>query len=143
MKVELSEKRECARLKFSYPVELKLFSPNLITRSYMGYIKDISRKGACIQIKDRYRRFDRIERRDSWLEIVISVPRGERVSLNARICWIRKDVPQQDSSVLTGLEFQNINDRHLEQINRLSRIRKKDQTMLTNLFDHYIKQNLK
>lgn len=77
------------------------------------------------------------------IELTIDVPQGEQVSLNTRICWIKKDNLQKSSSVLIGLEFDEINEGQLEQIRRLTRIRKKDHQMLNDLFDYYVKQSFR
>ncbi len=143
MNITLSEKREYPRLKLSYPLELTLFSPNHMDKTFIGYIKNLSTKGACIQLEDRYNRFDMIEQQDSWIELLIDMPQGEQVSLNTRICWIKKDSLQKSFSILIGLEFKGIKEGQLEQIKRLYRIRKKDRRMLHDLFDHHVKQTFR
>jgi hypothetical protein len=140
MKTTISEQRKYTRSKLSYPLELTLFSPNHMDKSFIGYFKNLSTKGACIQLEDRYNRFDMIEKHESWIELVIDVPQGEQVSLNTRICWIKKDSLQKSFSILIGLEFKGIKEGQLEQIKRLSRIRKKDHQMLHDLIDHHVKQ---
>ncbi len=142
MKPALSEKRVHTRLILSYPLELTLFSPNLLEKSFIGFIKNLSTKGACIQLEDKHNRFDIIEQRDSWIELEIDVPQGEHISLNTRICWIRKDAPQHCFSILIGLEFKELNEWQLEQIDRLAKIRKIDYGMIHDLYDHHMKQIL-
>ncbi len=124
----------------SYPLELTLFSPNLLEKSFIGYIKNLSTEGACIQLEDKYNRFDIIEQRDARIELEIDVPQGERISLNTRICWIKKDAAQPCFSILIGLEFNELNEWQLEQIDRLARIRKIDNRMIHDLYDHHMKQ---
>lgn len=143
MNTKISEQRQYTRSKLSYPLELTLFSPNHMDKSFIGYFKNLSIKGACIQLEDRYNRFDMIEKQESWIELVIDVPQGEQVSLNTRICWIKKDSLQKSFSILIGLEFKGIKEGQLEQIKRLSRIRKKDHQMLHDLFDHHVKQTFR
>ncbi len=143
MNTTLSEQRKYTRLKLSYTLELTLFSSNHLDKSFIGYIKDLSTKGACIQLEDRYNRFDMIEKQESWIELVIDVPQGEQVSLNTRICWIKKDSLKKSFSILIGLEFKGIKEGQLEQIKMLSRIRKKDRQMLHDLFDHHVKQTFR
>lgn len=143
MNTTLSEQRKYTRLKLSYTLELTLFSPNHMDKSFIGYIKNLSTKGVCIQLEDRYNRFDMIEKQESWIELVIDVPQGEQVSLNTRICWIKKDSLQKSFSILIGLEFKEIKEGQLEQIKRLYRIRKKDRQMLHDLFDHHVKQTFR
>jgi hypothetical protein len=136
----ISDKRGHTRLQFSYPLELTLFSPNLLEKSFIGYIKSLSTKGACIQLEDIHNRFDIIKQNDSWIELEIDVPQGERISLNARICWIRKDDPQHCFSILIGLEFKELNEWQLEQIDKLAKIRKIDHLMIHDLYDLHLKQ---
>ena len=143
MNITLSEKRQYTRLKLAYPLELTLFSPNHMDKTFIGYIKNLSTKGACIQLEDRYNRFNMIERQDSWIELLIDMPQGELVSINTRICWIRNDCLQKSFSILIGLEFKEIKEGQLEQIKRLSRIGKKDRQMIHALFDHHIKQTFR
>jgi hypothetical protein len=140
MNTGLSEKRGHTRLLLSYPLELTLFSPNLLEKSFIGYIKNLSTEGACIQLEDKYNRFDIIEQKDARIELEIDVPQGERISLNTRICWIRKDAPQPCFSILIGLEFTELNEWQLQQIDRLAKIRKIDNRMIHNLYDHHMKQ---
>jgi hypothetical protein len=143
MNTTISEQRKYTRLKLSYPLELKLFSPNHMDKSFIGYFKNLSTKGACIQLEDRYNRFDMIEKQESWIELVIDVLQGEQVSLTTRICWIKKDSLQKSFSILIGLEFKGIKEGQLEQIKKLSRTRKKDHQMLRDLFDHHVKQTFR
>jgi hypothetical protein len=74
------------------------------------------------------------------IELEIDVPQGERISLNTRICWIRKDDSHPCFSILIGLEFKELNERQLHQIDRLAKIRKIDNRMIHNLYDHHMKQ---
>jgi hypothetical protein len=140
MNTTISEQRKYTRLELSYPLKLTLFSPYHMDKSFIGCFKNVSTKGACIQLEDRYNRFAVIEKRESRIELTIDVPQGEQISLNTRICWIKKDSLQKDLSVLIGLEFEGIKEKQLEQIKRLSGIKKKDHQMLNDLFDHYVKQ---
>ncbi len=140
MNPELPEKREHTRLILSYPLELTLFSPDLLDKSFIGYIKDLSTKGACIQLEDKYNRFDIIDQTDSWIDLEINVPPGERISLNTRISWIRKNDPRHCFSILIGLEFKELNELQLEQIDRLVKTSKIDNQMIHVLFDHHIEQ---
>jgi len=130
MNLELPEKRGHTRLILSYPSELTLFSPILLDKSFIGYIKNLSTKGACIQLEDKYNRFDIIEQRDSWIELEINVPPGERISLNSQISWIRKDDPQHCFSILIGLEFKELNEWQLEQIDSLAKTSKINNPMI-------------
>jgi hypothetical protein len=143
MNTTISEQRKYTRLKLSYPLELRLFSPNHIDKSFIAYFKNLSTKGACIQLEDRYNRFNMIEKQESWVELIIDVPQGEQVSLSTRICWIKKDSLQKSFSILIGLEFEGIKEEQFEQIKRLSRIRKKDHQLLHGLFDHHLKQTFR
>ena len=140
MNPDILEKRGHTRLILSYPLELTLFAPNLLDKSFTGYIKNLSTKGICIQLEDKQNRFDIIEQRDSWIELEIDVPGGERFSLNTRISWIRKDTSHHCFSILIGLEFDELNEWQLEQIDRLAKIRKIDNRMIHNLYDQHIKQ---
>lgn len=140
MNTAISEQRKYSRLTVSYPLKLTLCSPDHMDKSFTGYFKNVSAQGACVQLEDRYNRFDMIDKQESWIELVIDVPLGKQVSLNTRICWIKKDSLQKSFSILIGLEFKAIREGQLEQIKRLSRIRKKDHQMLHELFDHHVQQ---
>jgi hypothetical protein len=109
-------------------------------KSFIGYFKNFSAKGACIQLQDRHNRFGMIEKQASWVELVINMPQGERVSLNTRISWIKKESLQKSFSILIGLEFKGIKEGQLEQIKKLSRTRKEDHQMLHHLFDQHVRQ---
>jgi hypothetical protein len=87
-------------------------------KTFIAYFKDLSPNGACIKLEDRYNRFDVIKLKDSWIELIIDMPQGEKVSLNARICWIRNDNRQKSFSVLIGLEYNEIKETQLEQIKK-------------------------
>ena len=143
MKAMISEQRTDPRLTLTYPLKLTLFSPNHMDKSFLGYFKNFSMKGACIKLEDRHNRFGMIEKQASWVELVINMPQGEQVSLNTRICWIKKDNLQKSFSILIGLEFKGIKEGQLEQIKKLSRIRKEDHQMLNDLFDQHIRQSFK
>jgi hypothetical protein len=69
------------------------------------------------------------------------VPKKESISLKALIRWIRKDGPAQSSLILMGLEFQEIDDRQIEQIDSFFRLKNKDHKMIWTLWDFYIQQN--
>lgn len=140
MNTTMSEQRKHTRLELSYPLKLTLFSPDHMDKSFIGCFKNVSTKGACIQLEDRYNRFAHIEKQKSRIELTIDVPQGEQVSLDTRICWIKKNSLRKNFSVLIGLEFQGVQEEQLEQIIRLSRMRKKDHQMLNDLFDHHVKQ---
>jgi hypothetical protein len=140
MNTTTSEQRKNTQLKLFYPVKLTLFSPNHLNKSFIGYLKKLSTKVACIQLEDRYNRFDMIEKQESRIELVIDMQQGEQVSLNTRICWIKKDSLQKSFSILIGLEFKGIKEGQLEQIKKLFRIRIKDHQVLLDLLDYHVNQ---
>ncbi len=140
MNNDLTEKRDHIRSKLYYPLDLTLFSPKFLDRSFSGYIKNLSLHGACIQLEDSYERFEKIEQEDSRVELEIDVPQGERISFDTGICWIKKNSDKKSISFFIGLEFNELSDSNLEQIDRLSRIKKTDTQMLHALFDQHLKQ---
>jgi hypothetical protein len=141
MNNESKGRRKHTRLEFTYPVKFELFSPDRLPRSFIGYIKDMSIDGACIQFEDECGRFNLLELRGALIGLIINVPKKESISLKALIRWIRKDGPAQSSLILMGLEFQEIDDRQIEQIDSFFRLKNKDHKMIWTLWDFYIQQN--
>jgi len=139
MNKTLSEQREHSRLNLPYPIDLMLYSPSHLDKSFSGFVKDFSATGACIRIEDRYRRFDVIEKKESRIELEIDVPQEEGILINSRICWIKKDSLPNSYSIMVGLEFKKLKDWQLKKVDRLARIRKKDSLMINDLFDYHLR----
>jgi len=126
-------RRQNPRAIFSYPVEFKVFCG--IPVSFDGYLKDISRGGACLQFEDKYGRlnFDKVN--DSQLRLSLSMPEGNDAIILAQIKWVRK-VPKSVSYKI-GIEFQYIESWQLDVIESLIGMKNKDHNMMWNLWKHY------
>ena len=131
-KEQLANKRRHPRA-IAYPVEFKVFCENPV--SFDGYLKDISRSGACLQFEDRYGRlnFDKVN--DSQLRLSLSMPEGNNVIILAQIKWVRK-VPGTVSCKI-GIEFEYIESWQLDVIENLIGMKNKDHNMMWNLWKQY------
>jgi len=138
MKNKSPEKRDVARSKLYYPLELTLCSPRFLDKSFNGYINNLSERGVCVQLEDRYKRFEMVEPEGSRIDLEIELLEGDRVSCNAGICWVNDDTQSPSVSLFVGLEFKGLSDGQLEQIRRLSRLKKSDTRMLHALFDQHM-----
>lgn len=139
MNNKLSEQRKHSRLNLPYPIDLMLYSPKHLDKSFSGFIKDFSATGACIRVEDKYRRFDMIEKKEARIELEIDVPQEEGILLNSRICWIKKDSQPDSSSIMIGLKFKKLKNWELKKVDRLAKIRKKDSLMINDLFDYHLR----
>ena len=139
MNKTLSEQREHSRLNLPYPIDLMLYSPSHLDKSFSGFVKDFSATGACIRLEDRYHRFELIEKKEARIELEIEMPLEEGILINSRICWIKSDSVPDSNSIMVGLEFKKLEDWQLKKIDRLARIRKKDSLMINDLFDYHLR----
>ena len=132
-------KREHLRLDLPYPIDLMLYSPSHLDKSFSGFIKDFSATGACIRLEDSFNRFGMIEKRESRIELEIDVPQEEGILLNSRICWVKKDTQPNSNSIMVGIEFKKLKEYQLKKIDLLAKIRKKDCLMINDLFDYHLR----
>lgn len=131
---QLADKRRHPRSVFTYPVEFKVFTKKSPHLSFVGYLKDISLGGACLQFEDKYGRFNIDEVNDSKVKISFTILDGEKVSILARIQWIKKFGPRT-GSVKIGIEFKDAEGWQLEVVERLIGMKNKDRSMMWNLWD--------
>ena len=132
-KEQLADKRRHPRAIFAYPVEFKVFCGNPV--SFDGYLKDISRGGACLEFEDKYGRLNFDKLNDSQLRLLLSMPEGNNVIILAQIKWVRK-VPGTVSCKI-GIEFQYIESWQLDVIENLIGMKNKDHNMMWNLWKQY------
>jgi len=127
------ERRQHPRAIFAYPVKFKIFCGNPVTVD--GSLEDISLSGACLKFEDKYGRlsFDKVE--DSQLRLSLSTPEGNDVIILAQIKWFKK-IPKTISYKI-GIEFQYVEDWHLEVIEGLIGMKNKDHNMMWNLWKQY------
>ncbi|MBI5740472.1 MAG: PilZ domain-containing protein [Nitrospirae bacterium] len=130
------DRRKYPRSEFTYPAEFKLFSQKPDHASFNGYLKDISLNGACLQFEDRYGRLDHKELNNAKIKILLSIPRGEKVSIFALIRRIHKVSPKSFSYNMR-IEFQDIEAWQLNIIEELICMRNKDHNMMWNLWEQY------
>lgn len=133
--------RKHSRVKFAYPVEFNLFSPNLLSKSFTGHMIDMSVSGASIEFEDRYGRFKVIELRGSKIELLIRMSHGQRITINASINWVKKEEKTQNAVLLMGIEFEELDGLQLDQINKFLKLKEKDHKMMWNLYDYYLHQD--
>lgn len=137
MTQEPIDNRKHARYKFAYPVNFDLFQPGVDSRSFSGFLFNISIGGACIQFEDRYGRIDPGLLVGSRVKVDISIPEGEHIYLGAIIHWIRRS-PGKSFNILAGLEFRDVLDWQLEHLEKFINIRNKDQKMIWNLWENFV-----
>jgi c-di-GMP-binding flagellar brake protein YcgR len=131
----LAERREYHRIEFTYPVKFKVFTPNPITQSFAGFLTNMSACGACIQFEDRYGRLDSDSVLESKVKMSIRLTHEDQFILIAMIRWINKDVSEQESSILMGLEFNEVAEWQYDKINQFISMRKNDKKLMWKLWD--------
>lgn len=134
------EQRRQPRTKFAFPVKFTFYGSDRISRSFDGYIRDMSMGGACVQFKDRYGVISMDDLKGSRVRLAVKIPQGEKLYLQAFVQWIRKESPGRGFSILMGLELREIADWQVEQIERFISMGNKDQKMMWNLWDHYLEE---
>jgi hypothetical protein len=139
MTQDLTDKRRHSRHKFAYPVKFDLFKPSAPSLSFTGVLFDISIGGSCVQFEDRYGRVDLNGMQGSRLKLAIGIPEKEPIYLTAIIHWIRRE-SKKGFNLLMGIEFKDIADWQLEQIETFMHLKNKDQKMLWNLWENYVPQ---
>ncbi len=133
------DRRKHQRSEFAYPVDIKFFSQHPDNTSFRGYMKDISVSGACIEFEDRYGRVNLEELSGFKVKITISTLNRGKISVLSRIKWIRNDTSRH-FFIVTGIEFENMEDWQLEDIKKFINLKNKDHNMMWNLWEQYEKQ---
>jgi hypothetical protein len=133
------ERRKYARSVFTYPVNLKIFSRHNGPLSFNAYMIDLSTGGARIQFEDRYGRLDLEKLPGSKIKILICMPNGEKITSLSSVKRVIKAHPQS-FYVEIGIEFENLEDWQADAIEKLIRLKNKDQSMMWNLWESYENQ---
>ncbi len=135
-----ADNRENPRLEFAYPVKFSVFCPSLESMTFNGYIKNMSMSGAGLECEDRYGRFNIEEIKSSRMRLEISVPQGKQIVLFSSVRWIKRQTAAQGFYYYMGLEFIDIEDWQIEQIEGFMDLRNKDHKMMWNLWEDYLEQ---
>jgi hypothetical protein len=133
---DVKDRRKYLRSEFTYPAEFKVFYQNLEHISFNGYLKDVSISGACLQLDDKYGRFNIKDTTNVKIKISFSVPNEDKVSIFAIIRWITKIDPRT-FSVKIGIEFKDMEGWQLDIIEKLIGMKNKDHNMMWNLWEQY------
>jgi len=133
------DQRRHERIRFAYPVEIKILSPHIEQAIYEGYFDDVSIKGACLQFEDKFGRVMVGELTESKMRVSIKMPDGEKIIIISKVRWVKKDIPQKLHFTI-GVEFENIEDWQLAAVKKLVSIKDKDHNMMWSLWDNYQKQ---
>ena len=128
-------KRRSRRVKFVYPITLKIFSQGASSRVLMCLFKSISMNGATIQGKDKYGLVDPTIIINARVKIELNIFQKEKVFLFARVRSVIEADLEQDSSYLIGVEFEELEEWQEEIINRIFNLRDKEHKMIWNLLD--------
>ena len=135
MNNESRNKRRSRRVKFVYPITLKIFSKGASSRVLMCFFKSISMNGATIQGKDQYGLVDPTTIINARVKIELNIFQKEKVFLFARVRSVIEADLEQDSSYLIGVEFEELEEWQEEIINRIFDLRDKEHKMIWNLLD--------
>ena len=135
----MNEKRKHSRYKFAYPVKFDLFQLSMSSRAFTGIIFNISLGGACVRFEDKYGRVDINSMQGSKVKLAIGITGKEKIFINAMIHWIRKE-SRKGMELIMGVEFREIEDWQLEQIEKFIKLKNKDQKMIWNLWENYVPQ---
>ena len=127
------------RCNFTFPVEIKLLIPDIDRASFTGFIKNMSKSGACIQFEDRYGRLDPVDLVGANMRMGFNVPKG-KIVITSRIMWSRKETKKK-FHITIGIEFENLEDWQSESIENLISYKKKDHNMMWNLLEQYENNN--
>lgn len=130
------DRRKHTRYEFAYPVEFKLFSPQLQSTYINGFIENISVQGACIQFGDKYGRINPEDLSGSRVKLSIVMPDGDSVSLLSLVRWKSGNGPES-FFLRMGMEFDEIGDWQTESINNLIGMKNKDINMMWGLWDQF------
>ncbi len=133
---DVKDRRKYPRSEFAYPAEFKVFYQNLEHLSFNGYLKDVSISGACLQLDDKYGRFNIKNTNNVKIKISFSIPNEDKVSIFAIIRWITKMDPRT-FSIKMGIEFKDLAGWQLDIIEKLIGMKNKDHNMMWNLWEQY------
>jgi len=128
--------RQHERSEFAYAVEFNILSHKNPQYSFHGYIKNVSESGAGIVFEERYGRVNVNDIKGSKIKLIIAMPSGERVTLMTIARRVRKDAPKP-YFIQVGIEFEDMEEWQLNAIKNLIREKKKDHSMIWNLWEQY------
>ncbi len=135
MNNESRNKRRSRRVKFVYPITLKIFSQGASSRVLRCLFKSVSMVGATIQVKDKYGLVDPSTTINARAKIELNIFQKEKVFLFARVRSIIETELDQDFTYLIGVEFEELEDWQEEIIDRIFNLRDKEHKMIWNLLD--------
>jgi hypothetical protein len=121
---------------FTYPVEFRLFSQKGTGgTAFAGYLRDISRGGAHLQIDDPYKRFNPQSAEGGRVILTLNIPRENRIKIFAHIRWVRRK--EGSPRIRMGVSFKGLNQEDVTVIDKLIGLKGKDQNMLWSLWEQY------
>ena len=153
-------RRTQPRTVFIYPIgfELYFLKKELAFYNGDGYLKDISLTGAGLQFEDKYGRFVVREKengkttfKDKYgnfefddgdtirVNLLFSLSRGEKTSLFAPVRWIKK--VESSFHIRMGVEFEDLEDGQLTVVEKIIRLKGKEQHMMWTLWEQYQNHN--
>jgi len=91
--------------------------------------------GATIQGKDKYGLVDTTTTINVRAKIELDIFQQEKVFLFARVRSVIEADPDQDSTYVIGVEFEEMEEWQQEIINRIFNMRDKEHKMIWNLLD--------
>jgi hypothetical protein len=124
------------RSTFSYPVKLSLFTNKSERMKFGGYLRDISRSGACVEFEDKHGRCNMNRIRKMKAKISFSILDGEKVEIFAQVKWEKK-VADRTGSMKIGIEFKYMES--WDAIDQLIGMKNKDRNMVWNLWEQFLK----
>lgn len=136
--MKYKERRKFQRYEFSYPVDLKIFASDYDGIWLSAFLKDVSMRGFCIQLRDRYGRIALHQINNARVKIKILEPDGENMFLLGVIRWARSKRMAGEQIIFMGIECKVMPDWQVEKLEQFILLRGKDHKMLWNLWDTYI-----
>ena len=130
------ENRRHLRSIFTYPVELTVFTNKSEHITFIGYLRDISTSGACVEFEDKYGRYNMNEIKNTKTKISFSILEGEKVDIFAQAKWVKK-ATDRTVSMNIGIEFKYMESWDV--IDKLIGMKNKDRNMMWNLWEHFFK----
>ena len=136
--VGVKARAACRHLRsiFTYPVELTVFTNKSEHITFIGYLRDISTSGACVEFEDKYGRYNMNEIKNTKTKISFSILEGEKVDIFAQAKWVKK-ATDRTVSMNIGIEFKYMESWDV--IDKLIGMKNKDRNMMWNLWEHFFK----
>jgi|GEM_PF-1502981 len=127
------------RYEMSHPVKIHIVNPEGIRSGlpakYNGFVKDMSKGGMCIYLDDGNNPLNTDNLLGERLKMEMVIPStNEQFFLLGEVLWGTHE--EETNLVRIGLEFVEMMDLHLKNIEQLLTVYAKDHNMLWNLWDN-------